>query len=217
MNNIEQWIDVDSLIKPQIDWKDSGNGVLFSAVWLILSGNNREQLLPALKIQAAILECVGKGNLLRSPTNTHQEQWDNHLGLGSYAYFFKKKSLSRMILEYGLKHFGVFNTDGKLEFQDWLYRFPQIWCVYFIAAFPRFKFLAYPFALLVSRFMKPNKDDGSGTQLAWLYLHVMVDSFGFGFKKKYNEILAQQKELVSVYYGKDHPIIELTQALPLAT
>lgn len=211
--NISEWTDVNDLVKPQIDWKDSGNGVLFSAVYLILSGDSKN-VLRDLKIQAGIYECLNAGNLLRSPNNRYQEQWDNHLGLGVYAYFFEKSAIAEMVIEYGWKHKFFFDTDGKDEGQDFLGRFPQIWITYFIAAYPKLKWLAYPAAWVASKFMKPNKDDGSGTQLAWLYLHTMVNAFGFGFKKKYNKILAQQKELVGVYYGKDRPIIALTLKLP---
>jgi hypothetical protein len=206
---IQEWLDKNDLIKPQKAWEDSGNGVLYSAIWLILKKETGDFAWKD-RVEKAILACLKDGLLHRTPTNDFgQEQWDNHLGLGAYSYFYKNTSAPRSVIKRAWKNLFMFDTDGKKEGKDFLGRFPQIWAVYFVAAFPALKWLAFIKALLISRFMKPHINDASGTQLAWLYLKVMNDAFPFGFKKSFQEVNAQMKKTAPTYYGGGHPIVEM--------
>ena len=213
MDILDKFTDVNGLIKPRSAWVDSGNGVLYTAVWLILYKLARVPIYSTGKFEACIFACLKGGLLLRSPSNTYQEQWDNHLGLAAYAHFYKRPEIARKVLEHAYENDGFFDTDGVKEAKDNLLRFPQIWAIYLIAGFPKLKWLFFPFAWVVSRFMNPPLDDSSGTQLAWLYLYTMNDAFGFGFEKKHAEVLAQFKQNVSVYYEETHPIISMIESL----
>jgi len=210
--NIAEWIDKNGLVKPQSHWQDSGNGVLYSAILLILSAF-KIKFEGWNSIETAMQKCLRGGLLFRSPDNVYQEQWDNHLGLAAYSFFSGDTKTARAVIWYGITHFGFFDTDGVLEFKDNLFRFPQIWVLYTIAAFPKFKWIFYPWAWIVSLFMKPDRIDASGTQLAWLYLYTVRNVYGVGFEKKYTDVLLQFHENVGEYYGAGHPTVELVNGL----
>lgn len=214
MNEITNWLDKNGLVKARLAWTNSGNGVLYSCIWLILERLNRIPITSVGKLQASVHACLNGGNLLRTPDNQFgQEEWDDHLGLGAYSYFYKINFIPRKVLWYAIKNFGVLNTDRNLQATDFLGRFPQIWVVYLIAAFPVVKWIFYPTAWAISKFMKPDVTDASGLQLTWLYLYVMVDAFGFGFHGKYQDVLTKLKLVIPSYYDDEMPIVSMLELM----
>lgn len=198
---IEEWIDTNGLIKPQAHWNDSGNGILYTAVYLALT-NFKEFPLFKLPVQA----CVWDGLLYRTPAKQFgQEQWDNYLGLAAIYFFTRDRAAARKCIWYGIKHFGLYDTDGLSESKDWLWRFPQVWVLMWLAAFPWLKLLIFPVGWLTGRFMKPDRVDGSGTQLAWLYHFTFASAYGSEPDEKMKEIHAQFKLTSREYYSEGHP------------
>lgn len=199
-----EWIDRNGLVKPQIEWRDSGNGLLYTAVWLILTGC-RDLEMFARAIDRLEVE---PGLYARTPDRQFgQEQWDNYLGLAALCIVSGNHGPARRVIWYGLKHFGFFNTDGKLESKDWLWRFPQVWVLMWIAAFPALKWLFWPAWWLAGAFMLPPLADRSGCQLAWVFHWAGFIAYGTT-KKRVKTNFERFAATSKGYYGAGHPTPE---------
>lgn len=212
---LENWTDKNGLIKPQSDWSDSGNGVLYTAVYLIVT-----QMQDFDRFIGPLDACFQSGLLFRTPPTPEQpggsfgqEQWDDHLGFAAMCVMKNFRIRPRQVLAYAFKHAGFFNTDGKLEWQDNMLRFPQVWALYWLAAFPWLKWPLFPILIIIGHFMRPDASDRSGTQLAWLYLFVARHVYPGKFDTRYNEIAEQFYNTCRQYYGPDHPTVSAYTAI----
>lgn len=211
---IPNWLDKNNMVKPQGSWTDSGNGLLYTAVFLVLDKEIKGKLhVHAGEWYKRLVEsCYLKpGCLKRSPSNTYQEQWDDYLGVVAACVASGNRKIPRQILWFGLTHFFFFNTDDKLEWKDWLGRYPHLWLVCWCAAFPFLKYPLAPILLLAGLFMKPNMNDTSGIQLEWLFRYC-VKEFGFA-KSSYKSVVAILPEAFAIYYDKTHPFQEAAKEL----
>lgn len=193
------WLDVNGFIMPQPSEKPSDNGVLFSAVAIVL-GYQIDNY--ASLVKSCFLE---DGLMARWPKNNFdQAAWDDYLGVAVASIYLKNTELPRSILWYGLKHGLVYNTDRKLEGKDWLLRNIPIWGLMFAAAFPKLKLLAYPLIAATQYFFNtPNLSDTSAIQLQWMFLKG-AEKLGFRFQKldEHEKII---EDAMKIYYHKDHP------------
>lgn len=126
----------------------------------------------------------------------------------------KITDIPREILWYGLKHFFVYNTNGKLEGKDWLLRNFPIWPLLIVAAFPFLRLPMYPLIWLVQSFFEdPQKmlerNYTNGIQLQWVYL-IGADLLGFRFKSTELHNHELMTKAFSIYYSKDHPFNNLS-------
>lgn len=201
---LTEWIDRNGLVKPQKAWRDSGNGLLYTAVWLMLTGCRDISIFtdPIGRLE------IKSGLYARTPENQFgQEQWDNYLGLAALCFGIGNTAAARSVIWYGIKHFGFYDTDGKLEGKDWLWRFPQVWVLMWLAAFPKIKWVFWPAWWVVGRFMNPNPADASGCQLAWLFHWVGFLAYGTG-KDRLKTLFGAFVEGSKTYYSNGHPIAE---------
>lgn len=214
-------LDKNGLIKPQLHWNDSGNGIYYTALALCSYRDTYgfdNPILENLFINGVRRCMPTPGLLLRTPDNQFgQEQWDNLLGLAVGCIITENIQFPRQVLWYGIRHAFFFNTDGKLEGKDFLGRFPQVWALMLPAAFPKLKWLFYPFARLVHRLMKmPDKDNNSGINLVYMYNSGMQYLFNKYFVSEFLEKLQKElnKSLSDVfadYFGKAHPLTLLEE------
>lgn len=204
------FIDENGLVCPHKGDKNSQNGVMFSSIFNILTESYRTDL------DLAISRCFKEtGLLMRTPDNTGgQEQFDNYFTLAVASIILGRTNWPRDILRYGVKHFFVFNTDGKLEFQDWLGRFVYIWPMMFVAAFPRTKWLMWPIISLFGLFQKAGKIEEVGSsslQLQWVYLMGHKKLYGKSLYWRWYRKMEQLnggypvRKMISTYYGEAHP------------
>jgi len=194
-----KWLDINGFVKPQPSEKPSDNGVLFSAVAIVLGF--QVDNYPAL-VKSCFLEI---GLLARWPKNNFdQAAWDDYLGAAVGSLYLGDTEVPRALLWYGVKHGFIYNTDGKLEGKDWLLRNIPIWGLMFAAAFPKLKLLAYPALYFTQLFFStPNLNDTSAIQLQWMFLKG-AEKLGFRFQKldEHESII---KEALKIYYHADHP------------
>ena len=193
------WLDANGLVMPQPSDKPSDNGVLFTSVAKILGFN-----IPDYKEK--IRSCYLKTGLVaRWPKNNfYQSAWDDYMAVAVASIKFGITDIPREILWYGLKHAFFYNTDKKLEGKDFLGRNIPIWPMMLCAAFPKLKYLFYPYVWIVTKFQsEPNLNDTSGFQLQWLYL-LGAKELGFNFEG-YDKHEKLRAEAFLIYYHKEHP------------
>jgi hypothetical protein len=213
------FIDTNGMVSPRAEWTSSGNGVAYSAQYITLKyfahGLNEEQ---KKWIADIIKRCFREPGLLqRTPFHPGeeghfgQEQYDNLMNAIVACIITENTEIPRQILWYGIKNGFFYNTDGVLEFKDWMGRFPQFWVLLIPAAYPALKFLMFPLIALVSATMEIDPSNGSGTNLQWMF-HAGAAGLGFRFQKLYKltNLLAETSR---AYFGEGHSIIDLAYEL----
>lgn len=197
------WLDKNKLVIPQPHSDHSDNGVLFTSV-AVLRGYNIPTYVGL--VEGCFLE---NGLMARWPKNNFdQAAWDDYLGVAAASIKINNVSLPRSIFWYGVRHLGIYDTDGKLSSHDFLWRNVPVWPLMFAAAYPKIKYLMYPFLWLVQRFFKSpahliSVNDTSGFQLQWVFLKGCM-LLGFTFEKFW-EHEALLGEAFLIYYHKEHP------------
>lgn len=198
----ERFIDINHFPTPQISvaGKPADNGVLYLSVAAILGFKieNYEE-----KIRSCYLK---KGLVARWPGNDFdQAAWDDYLGIAVASIHLKQTAIPREILGYAFKNLFIFNTDKKLESKDWFGRHVPVWVLMFAAAFPKLKYLLFPFIHLVAHFFNPpNMKDTSGFQLQWIFL-VGASKLGADVSLDLSLHQSYLKEALGIYYAKEHP------------
>lgn len=202
---IPAWTDKNGLVKPQRDSSDSGNGLLYSAMLVLLTDlkSDAYRLVPWMR--ARIKECTySPGCLKRTPDGSYgQQSWDDYLGVATACVVMKDTAIPRSILLHGLLHFGFFINGKEFTAAGWLWRFPQVWAIMLPAAFPQVKWLFFPFIWAVGHFMKPDQNDSGGLQTMWMYFYA-AQRMGFHFDK-YDQTKAMLPAALKRYYHPSHP------------
>lgn len=203
----QEWIDENGMVMPQPGNKPADNGVLYTGVAVVLDFS----LLSSYGF--IIRRCyLKRGLIARWPGNNFDQcAWDDYLGAAVGCLFQGQVTVPREILWYGLTHLFIYNTDGKLEFKDFLGRNLPIWPLMMAAAFPSLKYILYPSLWAVQAFFKtPSLNDTSGFQLQWLYL-MGCKNLGFTFTKlaQHDKLL---KEAFKIYYHPEHPFNKLLES-----
>lgn len=204
---MENWLDKNGLVKTRAAFTDSGNGILYSCIFMMLADDSRpfSQRRVFAKLWNSIGECEERPGLFkRNPEGSFgQETWDDYLGIAAACITIGETGIPRDILWYGISHGFVFNTDKHIETKDWLGRFPQVWILMWCAAFPWMKWMLYPALALVGKTMKLKVEDASSTQLQWVFFSA-CDHLGFRFKSG-DPIIAAYPSAVARYYDATHP------------
>lgn len=190
------WLDKNGLVKTQSYRADSGNGVLYTSIAVMLC--------PQIKTftQKFVDQCFTvAGCLKRTPGGQYgQEEWDDYLGLLASCILTGETYRPRRILSYGLTHLFIYNNDKKLEFKDWLGRYPQFDVILWKAAFPKLNFIWKPLAWIITKFFnaKPLENPGE-YQLEWVF------KMAFGFEPKTSESWGNIAIAFKKYYTEEHP------------
>jgi len=194
LKNIQDWIDLNGLVKPRWSWSSSGNGLLYSSIARILGFNF------AFNIRSCMKE---PGLLMRTPDNSFgQQSWDDYLGVACLCIHDGITDIPKEILKYGVKHGFFFNNIGPFSFKAFLGRFPQVWALMWIAAYPWLKWPMYPVLWAIQCTFRFDLDDTSGYQLEWLFLRT-CSKLGFNFES-YEIAKLEIKTAWGIYYDKLH-------------
>lgn len=198
-----EWLDQHALVMPQPSVKPSDNGVLFTSV-AVLRGYNIPTY--SLLVEGCFLK---PGLLARWPKNNFdQAAWDDYLGVAAASLRLGETKVPREIFWYGVRHFGFYDTDGKLSSHDFLWRNFPVWPLMFGAAYPKLKYLVYPILYIIQLFFKDPRflisiNDTSGLQLQWVFLEG-CKRLGFTFHSlwEHEEVL---DDAFRIYYHVFHP------------
>lgn len=219
MNLIEQiipaWLDSNRLVKPQKSWNSSGNGLLYDCIFFVLTHEldkgYSDSMLDAFLYDGYSSCTYSKGCLKRSATSITQESWDDYMGLVVACLALGDRLIPKQVLEHGIFYAFFYDCDGKITFSDFLGRFPQLWVLYWPAAFPWLKWPLWPLLWLVGKTMKPDLSDTSSIQLQWLYFSG-CKYLGFNFAQ-YDVLKKLLPDAFKIYYDPDHPFIEAAKEL----
>lgn len=216
---IPAWTDKNGLVKPQKSWQDSGNGLLYSSMLVLLTDLKGDAYRLVPWIRSKIKACTySPGCLKRNPEGSFgQESWDDYLGVAAACIVIKDTAIPRSILLHGFLHFGFFINDKTFDFTQrrwffpWLKKFSKgflllyvhVWAIMLPAAFPWFKWFFFPLIWAVSKTMEPNLNDPGGIQTMWMYLYA-AQKIGFHFDK-YDQTKAMLPDALKKYYDLSHP------------
>jgi hypothetical protein len=202
-----RFVDKFGFITPQpvTEDKPADNAVLFLSVASILGYEITKETY-----KSKVRECyLKKGLVARWPGNNFdQSAWDDYLGIAVASIIYGDTEIPREVLSYAFDHVFFFNTDGKLQFKDFLGRHVHVWLLMFAAAYPDIQWMLKPLLKLCVRFFdEPVKllfeNDSSGYQLQFVYLFglhklgIKTDVFD-----EHTDYLWRAFEL---YYHKEHP------------
>lgn len=140
-NEIPDYRDSDFLVHPWKLYPDksnkSGNGVMYtSEFYSLLTLNNELNEEDKRMFKFIMQRCqVEPGLYKRSPDHTDQNGGDDYYGLLTGAYHTQNYDLAQEVIDYGNKHFWIFNNvkpgslfhpDGRLNFSAMFFRFPAL-------------------------------------------------------------------------------------------
>lgn len=211
----QDFIDINSLVKPQKSWINSGNGVLYTSIACILDNEPQSNYAYYL---GNILRCIDDNTILqRTPDNQFgQESWDDYLGIAVACLVLKETHLPFRLIISLIHHLG-FMFNGK-KWSDipksWLARFPVVWIIMCAAMLPWFKF---SFKCLLTVYFSvfkqtTNINDESGIQLQFLQLYALHYLGNSKPLIKWLQLLKLDNTslsgIMSHYYDIGHPIVE---------
>lgn len=208
---IPTWLDRNSLVKPQGANSDSGNGLLYTSVFIaLLSELNQLQNIPSDWFQSRVRGCYYQiGCLERTPQNTYgQEQWDDYLGVVVGCLLLKETKIPRQILWYGLKDAFFFNNSTPFSLKSFLGEYVHIWALYACASFPFIKFLFAPFFFVCLKLL--SSSDPGGTQLEWM---VRLGIKSLGQDQGYASVVEKLPAAFKAYYDPLQPFQEAASDL----
>ena len=209
MKITEPYLDINGLVlpSPRYDDKPADNGVLYTSISILLDFEVPDY---KEKIKDCYLEC---GLIARWHGNNFDNcAWDDYLGIAAACIKLGITDIPKDILQYGLHHFFVYDTNGKLEFKDFLLRNVPIWPLMIIASAPSTKKLLYPILWAIQKtFTSPSdlllRNDTSAIQLQWVFLESCF-LLGFHFDS-YTEHCKYIAQAFKIYYSESHPFNNL--------
>lgn len=216
----KNYLDVNGLVKPQLTWTNSGNGILYTSLAVVLGYTRKEDWV---YYKSVILSCIdSNGVLMRTPDNQFgQQSWDDYLGLAVACLVLGETEIPQHMIWSSICHLGcMLNGKGWSDIsKSFLWRFPIIWVIMGAAAFPC---MAKLYKCIIQAYMfmfkpKVNYHDQSGTQLQFLQLYAL--SY-LGDVKPLKTWLNELKlslptacdyplsEVMEPYYSSGHPLVE---------
>ena len=210
-----QYVDKNGLIAPTVGG-GSLNGVLYTAISMIVMEDNKA-LPDELKQQFGdrLAKCFKEPGLLTRTPDLHpdQEGPDDLVGICAVAKLLGFP-FAKDVLKYGLKHFFVYNNDGKLRGEDFLGRQIQLVTHMFYCAIgfcPPFFGVYWALAIWHSAFAK--KENQDAFMLSWLLIrclpkHNLLGRLAakFWYKKMYAHFPRGFKDLNYLEGNNNHPI-----------
>jgi len=202
MSTILEFIDINGMVKTRREQRDTGNGILYTAIALIL---NFEEID---KVQLGCAPFYKKGVLMRTPENTYgQEGWDDYLGFCAATIFCGYAAKSREIYAHYWSHLGFF-ANQPLTYKAWLARHVQLWWLVFAASFPKLKELVHFQLWICQKFMRGGKQGGGGLMLEWCFMVSYRKLYGpnkkwFDWCKNTDMVAAIKDQC-----DHDHPFVE---------
>ena len=205
VRSIQRWLDRFELVKPQAGSGDSGNGILYSCIYLIFLFEIDRTLIDKLWFEEIIQRCsYAPGVLNRTPNNDYgQETWDDYLGVAAVCILLKERHIAKEIIIHGITHFGFYTNKEQSSAAAFLWRFPQVWLLMWPAAFPWMRYPLYPLLWGLGRLMNLGGASANEIQLIWVY-HAGCKALGFKFKK-YDAATRLLPDAFGAYYGLGHP------------
>lgn len=212
---IQECFDRFGLIRTKQFQRDTGNGALYSVLFIIFTqGFDLKDLVK--RVEA--LWQKDKGVLWRTPENTYgQQSHDDYLAIACLCLLTGNKTLARSIIWSSIKKFGFMQNDFKEENAFWksqMYRFPHVWMVMIAAAFPNriIKWIcgiSLQFILILS---DVNLNDVSGTQLRLLQAKILVALFRpssmMSLITSINSSGKSVRSMMTGYWQPDHQILD---------
>jgi hypothetical protein len=207
--NIEEFTDVNGLIKSRRAFKDSGNGILETGTGVVL------EMFNPLDFEERVRACyIQTGCLKRTPNvnpDFGQEQWDDYLGVAAAFARAKRRGYAlgevpQEIIEFGDNNLWFFDSDGKLEMKDFLGRFPHVFILMHEIAYPTQSPVIYSMLNTVRMTMNadPIKDPGE-FRLEWLFHQACADvGMAEGRLPHYQRNISKALE---IYCDADHPFV----------
>jgi hypothetical protein len=218
MNIIESrdfWLDDNGMIKPRMAWRDSGNGPTYSVLDIAMSDEAGEaigHLAGWFRRIAEDCELESDGLMYRTRARGYgQEQWDNLLAWIVGCIIFGHHDLAKRIFWYGVRHCGFYDTDGKLEWKDWLWRFFHVWPLLWVACWPRLAPIVRPILWLMSLFLSVDPRNPGGNHLNYLWM--------YGCKKagltlvKFDQVKALLPLSTRKYFERVHRFVGLADRI----
>lgn len=211
------------MVNPRADQGiGAGNRPLYTALWVSLLDacleNTHHRTWPVVVEldewrrrlpNLARIHTLSPGLFKRQPTDPLQESHDNMLGWVNMAAIFEQGSIIRPMLWRNLKNAGVFNTDGKLTWDDWLWRFPHLWAAAWPVGIRPLQFFYHPQQMLIAKFMNASHPGGIILDFVWFYtLHTLGHTH-----EKLFERVAQLPAALRDQFDADHEAIELAELL----
>ena len=228
------YIDSNGLVTPSKNSAPSQNGILFSSIYHMITGE--PDFMPAIQ------KCFKKkGLLMRTPQDTGgPQEFDDYLGLAVSCLALGNTEIPRQVLWYGITHLFWFDTGGSFNWSNFwsgslstkwdmikkeggkfLGRYPHVWCMMFAAAFPKQYKWIYPALWIATKLQKPApiaEIGSSALQLQWVWHTGMEllknDVVGLEFAKAMGAYMIVQPEgfppihdIVATYYQAGHPYI----------
>ena len=190
------------MVATEIGYQDSGNGLTFSSVLILLLNELNPDCIDKPWYEAIVKNCYKeRGLLLKAPRggfSKSQQTWDDLVGVAAACIVIGNAEIPRDILKYLCTHFGFYNTTDKFRWDSWLVRHVHMMALLIAAGFPWMKYPLLPFLYAYSRFMNLNTADASGMQLIWVY-HAGCKGLGFHFKK-YDAVTSLLPVCFNQYY-----------------
>jgi hypothetical protein len=219
LNLIVQYTDNNKLIKPNVAYTDSGNGLLYASIDVLLRNiYNIEQ--SEVQYTLAVTDCMKEpGLLMRTPQNSYgYEQFDDYMGTIAAFTTLNNTTIPQNIYIYAVTHlFNLNNIDpGKFTIKSFLGRYPHLWVLTFASAFRFFKYLLFPILITIPYFFTPNINDTSGTQLQWVFVKAVENLYNIKlthWENKFVNVYGSNplNVLFTKYYGPDHPFAKITK------
>lgn len=204
-----RWLDKNGLVRTHLTDEHSGNGLLFSTIY-ILFNHPEDRFLAA---NCFNLWQKDKGVLFRTPDNKFgQESHDNYLALGVLCLFCNNKKLARSVIWSCIKKFGFMQNDFHDKDSLWksqLLRFPHIWIVLLSAAAPNVLtfFIARVVLSMFLHIQKIELNDQSGLQLQWLNAYA-IHLLGSSTPMESLLTRVNMRDAMDGYYDSEHDILE---------
>lgn len=209
------WIDDNGLVKSSKYAMESGNGLLYTSVAVLLSVVTDELKTWYL---TKIRSCMKRPGLyMRTPQgNFANESFDDYLGIISACIRLNETKTLRDIFWYGVRHLFFFYDKSYFSlstfFSSWLGRFPHVFMLCFAGAYPKLKWLVHFPLFIIECLQTPctvGEIGASAIQLQFVFMTAYLHLYGRNntFTKWRNAI--DLKLAFSIYYDKEHPFLEM--------
>jgi len=214
----EKHVDQYGLVLPQ--GGPSGNGSLFSGIWMMLRSQEEEQTKEnRTKRREEFYKLIGQitivpGLYKRAPGWDTQDSIDNYIGIAAGGYFSWTEH-AEDILNFGKAHWYVFNNEqlGKFRWKAYFGRFVGVWAHIQLCAGIKpnlFRRIAQAVGLYITTFKKPEETSDrllGDVMVNCLDNHWVSEIIRWFWKRHLHKKYGERgiNRAVQIYYGIEHP------------